>query len=52
MGNRFWTVVGVLLTVAMIVLSAFINYSFGYSLGTTVTNARIFGGELPVNVGV
>ena len=30
---RFWTGIGVLLTVAMIVLSAFINYSFGYSLG-------------------
>ena len=33
MGNRSWTVVGVLLTMAMINLSAFINYSFGYSLG-------------------
>jgi ABC-type Mn2+/Zn2+ transport system permease subunit len=44
MGSSFWTVVGVVLTLAMIVLSAFINYSFGYSLGTTETNARIFGG--------
>ena len=35
MGNRSWTVVGVLLTMAMINLSGFINYSFGYSLGTT-----------------
>ena len=39
MRTSFWTVVGVLLTLAMIVLSAFINYTFGYSLGTTETNA-------------
>src|SRR5436853_588619 len=36
----------------MIVLSALINYSFGYSLGTTETNARIFGGVSVVAVGV
>ena len=52
MGSSFWTVVGVVLTLAMIVLSAFINYSFGYSLGTTETNARIFGGVSVVAVGV
>jgi hypothetical protein len=52
MQSRFWTAVGVLLTVAMIVLSAFINYSFGYSLGTTEANARIFGGVSVVAVGV
>src|SRR4051812_18405192 len=52
MGNRFWTVVGVLLTLAMIVLSAFINYSFGYSLGTKETNAHIFGAVSVVAVGV
>jgi hypothetical protein len=52
MRSSFWTVVGVVLTVAMIVLSAFINYSFGYSLGTTETNARIFGGVSVVAVGV
>jgi ABC-type transport system involved in multi-copper enzyme maturation permease subunit len=52
MRSGFWTVIGVVLTVAMIVLSAFINYSFGYSLGTTETNARIFGGVSVVAVGV
>ena len=42
----------VLLTVGMIILSAFINYNFGYSLGTTETNARIFGAVSVVAVGV
>jgi hypothetical protein len=50
--GRFWTALGVLLTVAMIVLSALINYSFGYSLGTTETNGRIFGAVSVVAVGV
>ena len=52
MRHRFWTVIGVLLTMAMVVLSAFINYDFGYSLGTTETNARIFGAVSVVAVGV
>jgi hypothetical protein len=52
MRSSFWTAIEVLLTVAMVVLSAFINYSFGYSLGTTETNARIFGVVSVVAVGV
>ena len=52
MAGRFWTALGVLLTVAMVVLSALINYSFGYSLGTTETNGRIFGAVSVVAVGV
>jgi hypothetical protein len=52
MRGRFWTALGVLLTLAMIGLSAAINYTFGYSLGTTETNARILGGVSVVAVGV
>jgi hypothetical protein len=52
MASRFWTALGVLLTVAMVVLSALINYSFGHSLGTTETNGRIFGAVSVVAVGV
>jgi hypothetical protein len=52
MGNRFWTALGVVLTTAMVMLSAFMNYNFGYGLGTTETNARIFGGVSIVAVGV
>ena len=36
----------------MVVLSAFINYSFGYSLGTTELNGRIFGAVSVVAVGI
>lgn len=43
MRQSFWTMIGVVLTGAMVVLSALINYSFGFSLGTTAMNARIFG---------
>jgi hypothetical protein len=52
MRKHFWTALGVLLTLAMIGLSAAINYSFGYSLGSTETNARIFGAVSVVAVGV
>jgi hypothetical protein len=52
MRGRLWTLVGVLLTVAMVVLSAIINYSFGHSLGTTEMNGRIFGAVSVVAVGV
>src|ERR1700730_16751698 len=52
MRSRFWIIIGVLLTVGMIILSAFINYNFGYSLGTTEMNARIFGAVSVVAVGV
>jgi hypothetical protein len=43
MRSKGWSILGVSLTGAMVVLSAVINYRFGYSLGTTETNARIFG---------
>jgi hypothetical protein len=46
-----WTSLGVLLTGAMVILSAIINYNFGCSLGTTETNARIFGAVSVVAVG-
>jgi hypothetical protein len=52
MHQRFWTMLGLVLTGAMVVLSAFINYSFGYSLGTTEANARIFGAVSVVAVGM
>jgi hypothetical protein len=52
MHQHFWTTLGVVLTGAMVVLSAFINYSFGYSLGTTEANARIFGAVSVVAVGM
>jgi hypothetical protein len=52
MRQSFWTTLGVVLTGAMVVLSAFINYSFGYSLGTTEANARIFGAVSVVAVGM
>lgn len=52
MRRRFWPAVGVLLTVAMVILSALINYNFGYTLGTTELNARIFGTVSVVAVGV
>ena len=50
--NGCWTFVGIALTGAMTVFSAFINYSFGYSLGTTKLNARIFGAVSVVAVGM
>jgi hypothetical protein len=50
--SSFWTGLGVVLTAAMVVLSALINYNFGYSLGTTETNGRIFGAVSVVAVGV
>jgi len=52
MRKHFWTVVGTALTGAMVILSAFINYNFGHSLGTTEGNARIFGAVSVVAVGV
>ena len=52
MRHRFWTLVGAALTATMVVLSALINYAFGYSLGTTDTNARIFGAVSVVAIGV
>jgi hypothetical protein len=52
MRSSFWMGIGVLLTVAMVVLSAFVNNSFGYSLGTTEKNAQIFGAVSVVAVGV
>jgi hypothetical protein len=52
MQQCFWTMLGVVLTGAMAVLSAVINYSFGYSLGTTEANARIFGAVSVVAVGM
>jgi len=52
MRNRLWTAAGIVLTGAMVLLSAFINYNFGYSLGTTETNARVFGAVSVVAVGV
>jgi hypothetical protein len=50
--NWCWTLTGIALTGAMTVLSAFINYSFGYSLGTTELSARIFGAVSVVAVGM
>lgn len=52
MRQSFWTSIGVVLTGAMVVLSAFINYSFGYNLGTTELNARIFGAVSVVAVAI
>jgi hypothetical protein len=52
MANRLWRALGVLLTVVMIGLSALINYNFGFSLGTSETNGRIFGAVSVVAVGV
>jgi cellobiose-specific phosphotransferase system component IIC len=52
MRQGFWTMLGVVLTGAMVVLSAFINYSSGYSPGTTEANARIFGAVSVVAVGM
>jgi len=50
--SRFWTGLGTLLTFVMVVLSAVVNYSFGYTLGTTETNAQIFGAVSVVAEGV
>lgn len=50
MRNPVWTVVGVLLVGTMIALSAAINFSFGFSLGTTETNSWIYGGVSVVAV--
>ncbi len=52
MHSRLWTLLGVLRTVAIVILSALISYSFGHSLGTTETNARIFGAVSVAAVGV
>lgn len=43
MRTPLWTVVGVLLVGTMMVLSAAINFSFGFSLGTSLPSARIYG---------
>ncbi len=52
LASRFWTELGIVLTMAMVFLSACINYTFGYSLGTTEMNARIFACVSVVAVGV
>jgi hypothetical protein len=51
MRSKVWSILGVGLTGAMVVLSGAINYAFGYSLGTTAANARIFGAVSVVAVG-
>jgi hypothetical protein len=50
--NWCWTLAGVALTGAMVVLSGFINYSFGFGLGTTELNARMFGAVSVVAIGM
>jgi hypothetical protein len=44
MMRSFWTVLATAFVLAVIALSMAMNFSFGYSLGTSETNARLLGG--------